>query len=162
MSLNNFIGVSGFFDGSVYTSSYPYYIQTSGANSFSLKPSAGFFLFDGEFLRLTVPLTLSSDVVLILSCSFIFLSVLLIMFKKNALNLALFMTGLLCIILSLGTFAPQPFTLFIIAHDYLPFFSMIRTPGRFMMSSYFAFIFLSTIVVGIVSDKLKRWFFKID
>lgn len=162
MSLNNFIGTSGFFGGAVYTSSYAYYIQTSGANSFSLKPSAGLLLFDGEFLRLGIPLSYNSEIVLILGFSFVLLSAFLLIVKKNPLNLALFITGLLCMILSLGSFAPASLSLFNLAHEYLPFFSMIRTPGRFMMSSYFSFIFLSTIAIGFLGEKVQRWAFKID
>jgi hypothetical protein len=74
--------------------------------------------------------------------------------KKNKLNLALFVTGLVCMIMSMGVFAPEWLNLFGFARSFLPFFSMIRTPGRFIMSSYFSFIFLASITVGIIAEKI--------
>ena len=80
------------------------------------------------------------------------LSASLILLEKKKIYYALFIIGLLGILLSVGTNTP----IFATLMKFIPFFNAIRTPGRFLVTTSFAFCLMAGVSIDVILKKLKH------
>ena len=155
MGLTSVILNFNFFFKSILSGSYPLIFASTGAYAYPNPPFSALMLFDGEILKMSTPLTQANVVLIVFSLSLLILSSICLMIKRSSLNISLFITGLICVIFSMGISAPSSLGLFNLAHKYLPYFDGITTPGRFIMTSYFAFVFLGVLGLRSIYEKMK-------